>query len=110
MSVLIKGMDMPETCMDCPFKGFDRAGGRGNICTIDESITLHAVLDGVDVKFIRMGDCPLVEVVHCKDCTYMERGVKDSNEVWCCWHDSRMMESDFCSRGIKEQGDGNETH
>lgn len=68
MNVLIKGMDMPKTCMDCPFKGFDRAGGRGNICTIDESITLHAVLDGVDVKFIRMGDCPLIEVVHCKDC------------------------------------------
>lgn len=60
MSVLIKDMKMPESCMDCPFKGFDRAGGRGNICTIDESITLHAILDGVDVRFIRMGDCPLV--------------------------------------------------
>lgn len=62
MSVLIKGMEMPTSCMDCPFKGFDRAGGRGNICTINESITLHAVLDGVDAKFVRMGDCPLVPV------------------------------------------------
>lgn len=62
MSVLIKDMEMPKSCMDCPFKGFDRAGGRGNICTINDSITLHAVLDGIDVKFIRMGDCPLVPV------------------------------------------------
>lgn len=62
MSILIKGMEMPTNCMDCPFKGFDRAKGRGNICTINDSITLHAVLDGVDIKFVRMGDCPLVPV------------------------------------------------
>lgn len=62
MSILIKGMEMPTSCMDCPFRGFDRARGRGNICTINDSITFHAVLDGVDVKFVRMGDCPLVPV------------------------------------------------
>lgn len=62
MSVIVMGMEMPTSCMDCPFKGFDRAGGRGNICTINESITLHAVLDGLDVKFVRMGDCPLIEL------------------------------------------------
>ena len=60
--ILIKNMKMPTSCMDCPFKGFDRASGRGNICTIDESITLHAVLDGLDVKFVKMGDCPIIEV------------------------------------------------
>ena len=60
--ILIKNLKMPTSCMDCPFKGFDRASGRGNICTIDESITLHAVLDGLDVKFVKMGDCPLIKV------------------------------------------------
>lgn len=68
MGVYIKGMEMPTSCMNCPFKGFDRAGGRGNLCTINESITLHAVLDGMDVKFVRMGDCPLVPVPdHCPE-------------------------------------------
>ena len=62
MGIYLKNMRMPKSCMDCPFKGFDRAGERGNICTIDDSITLHAVLDGMDVKFVRMGDCPLVPV------------------------------------------------
>ncbi len=62
MSVLIKGMKMPKNCMECPFKGFDRAKGKGNICTIDEEISLHAVLEGLDVKFVKMGDCPLIEL------------------------------------------------
>lgn len=62
MSGIYIHMEMPTSCMDCPFKGFDRAGGRGNICTINDSIAFHAVLDGVDVKFVRMGDCPLVPV------------------------------------------------
>ncbi len=60
--IYIKGMEMPTSCMDCKFKGFDRAGGRGNLCTLNESITFHAVLDGLDVKFVRMGDCPLIPV------------------------------------------------
>ena len=62
MSVLIEGMEMPSNCMECPFKGFDRAKGRGNVCTIDDSVTLHATLNNLDVQFIRVGDCPLIEV------------------------------------------------
>ena len=104
MSILIKGMDLPESCWRCPF------------CLTIDPDTYRCIPTGQEFESTFKAidhivcDCPLVEVVHCKDCTYMERGVKDSNEVWCCWHDSRMMESDFCSRGIKEQGDGNETH
>ena len=60
--IYIKGLKMPRNCMECKFHGFDRAKGKGNICIIDESITLHAVLDGVDVKFVTMGDCPLIEI------------------------------------------------
>lgn len=62
MNVLIRDMEMPTDCMDCSFKGFDRTGGRGNICTINDSITLHAVLDGINIKFVRMGDCPLIPI------------------------------------------------
>lgn len=84
MSILIKGMKMPENCRDCRF-GYD---GK---CFAEQPF--HRFFVGDTHK------CPLVEVVHCKDCAYMERGVKDSYEVWCCWHDSRMREDDFCSRG-----------
>ena len=62
MALLIKGMEMPKSCTDCPFKGFDRTGGRGNICIISDSVTFHAVLDGDYVKLVRMGDCPLTPI------------------------------------------------
>ena len=62
MGIYIKNIEMPNSCIECPFKGFDRARGYGNICTINDSITFHAVLNGVDVKFVRMGDCPLIPV------------------------------------------------
>lgn len=48
-------------------------------------------------KMIRAADVVnVVEIVRCKDCEYM---VGDS---WCCWHDSRMREDDFCSRGKRK--------
>lgn len=81
MSVLIKDMKMPTSCMDCPFRGFDRVGERGSICTINSAITIHAVLDGMDAKYVHMGDCPLDEVssakwiwddegYHCSECWF----------------------------------------
>lgn len=88
MSILIKGMEMPKNCWSCPFHD-----------DVDDCILLNQSCMKVWGETKRLDDCPLVEIVHCKDCAYMERGVKDSNEVWCCWHDSRMMEDDFCSRG-----------
>ena len=53
-------MEMPTSCSECPFKGFDRAKGRGNVCTINEEVTFHAVLENLDVRFVRVGDCPLI--------------------------------------------------
>lgn len=88
MSVLIKGIEIPRKCIRCPINVYGR-------CLVnDDKDVSKATADAVKDK-----NCPLIEIVHCKDCVYMERGVKDSNEVWCCWHDSRMMENDFCSRG-----------
>lgn len=88
--------------MDCQFKGFDRAGGRGNICTINDSITLHAVLDGIDVKFVRMGDCPLVPVVHCKDCKFYWKNMKDNIDepVPACLASPKI--DAFCSEGERK--------
>ena len=103
MSILIKGMEMPKSCMDCPFKGFVRARGRGNICTINDSITLHAVLDGLDVKFVRMGDCPLVPVVRCKDCKH-SRTDDVFGGRWCQLPGSIKLvrEEFFCADGERK--------
>ena len=60
MSVLIKGMDMPANCGECKFFAWKQ--GVGNHCAIDESITFHATLDGLDVRYEKNGNCPLVPI------------------------------------------------
>lgn len=55
MSVIIKNMEMPKDCYDCPLH--DGETGRCNILGI-------TVCD-----YIPKG-CPLVEVVRCKDCKH----------------------------------------
>lgn len=93
MSILIKGIDLPNRCENC---GFVNAYRHPPTC----GLTGTKILGNANA---RLNNCPLDEIVHCKDCAYMDRGVKDSNEVWCCWHDSRMMEDDFCSRGKEKE-------
>lgn len=60
MSLLIKGMEMPTRCGQCRFFAWSR--GVGQHCAVDSDITFHATIDGMDVKYERNGDCPLVPV------------------------------------------------
>ena len=56
--IAVKGMKMPENCMECPL--FDGEYGDCNI--IGET--------RVDMAEERAGNCPLVEIVTCKDCRH----------------------------------------
>ena len=60
MTILIKGMEMPENCGGCKFFAWKRTVG--NHCAICEDITFHPTLDGFDVRYDHKGDCPLVPV------------------------------------------------
>ena len=63
MSVLIKDMEMPKNCHNCEL--LTRIGvtyGAVYACQI-----LNEVIGNVMVRQIR---CPLVEIVHCKDCRW----------------------------------------
>lgn len=51
---------MPKNCGECKFFAWKRVVG--NHCAIDESITFHATLDGLDVRYERNGNCPLDEI------------------------------------------------
>jgi hypothetical protein len=52
--IAIKGIEkIPQTCSDCDLC-------RGHICKIT----------GTDIIANPKGNCPLVEIVACKDCTY----------------------------------------
>ena len=60
MSILIKGMEMPKGCGDCRFFAWSR--GVGQHCAVAPSITFHPTIDGMDVKYERNGDCPLIPI------------------------------------------------
>lgn len=57
MSVIVKGMEMPKNCYDCPLHD-----GEYGVC----NILIMTVCDYIPKE------CPLVEMVHCKDCKYAE--------------------------------------
>lgn len=63
MSIIIKGMDMPMSCGVCEFN-YCLEGGSYEWweCTI-----LH---DDIKQFDIRRDDCPLIEIVTCKDCKH----------------------------------------
>ena len=51
--IAIKGMEMPKSCSDCDFC-------HGHICK----------RTGTDIITNLKGNCPLVEIVTCKDCKH----------------------------------------
>ncbi len=55
MSILIKGMEKPETCSKCPFCQFDGLDLKLRCLVTDEDIFF-------DAKKKRAGNCPLVEI------------------------------------------------
>ncbi len=54
--IAIKGMEMPKSCADCE---------RGSIC-------------GYGLGYGRPDDCPLVEIVTCKNCIH-----RDPEDKFC---------------------------
>lgn len=101
MSILVKGMGMPKTCNECKFFAWEQI--IGNYCAVDENITYHAVLDGLNVCYERNGECPIIEaepVKHgrwiydnqfhwyrasCSECGY-KRVTDIKAEKWNDWH------------------------
>ena len=68
MSVLIKGMKMPENCYHCMFSAYYTNNECEGFCIFkgDDGnlMSKEKALQG------RQDYCPLVEVVHCKDCKH----------------------------------------
>ena len=57
MSILIKDMEMPKSCMNCMFCGFAGANCELDTCLITGNAQKH-------IPYSKMPDCPLVEVVN----------------------------------------------
>ena len=101
MSVLIKGVEMPRSCRDCPcYDDWFQCGATRNVvCSEDDE-------DG-NVGFNERPEwCPLVEIpsdeiVRCKDCKH---GAPNGRYGCVAYHYKKyethdMKPDDFCSHG-----------
>lgn len=57
MSILIKGMEMPKSCKECPLEQIYGRDGEVAKCPLTEKI-----LSSYLVSETRMSDCPLIEI------------------------------------------------
>lgn len=53
--ILIKGMEMPKSCMNCMFCGFAGVNCELDTCLITGSAQKH-------IPYSKMPDCPLIEI------------------------------------------------
>lgn len=81
--ILIKEEKMPECCADCPV--FD--------CEYDSCNVIGKI--NADIMEERPEDCPLVEVVTCKDCKYNCENV--------CDIDDAQVEDDYFCGGAERR-------
>ncbi len=93
MSILIKGMDMPKSCNECRF-------------SVDGWCYVCAPQSEEERKRITSNYCPLVEVVMCKDCKFLEMGQNESDSWrYCRMTKGNVADSDFCSYGERKIND-----
>ena len=86
--VILKDMEPQTDCQKCPFMATD-----GMMC-LALWATKHEMKHCVSEKIL--DDCPLVEVVNCKDCKYNDEGT--------CYIDGlRVCDDYFCASGGKER-------
>ena len=90
--LVIKGNEMPKSCMGCPL--FDGEYGTCNV--IGET--------KVDMTEERAKNCPLVEIVICKDCKHLFH-IEDVPKVLVCGkHNCQQVSKNFyCADGERRE-------
>ena len=79
MGIYIPNMERPESCWQCYNDGCDHWGEYG---------------------YDNSGDCPLIDIVQCKDCKWGDTGIDEEGEpFWKCIgiHYGGTKPTDFCS-------------
>ena len=91
--VAVKGMEIPKNCMDCPltYPRWDFDIG----CKCCKAIIGHHEEYG-EYKTTRHPDCPLVEIVTCKDCKF-----NDNNT--CVIDGFGVADDYFCAGGKRKE-------
>ncbi len=77
--IAIKGMEMPSRCEVCDFRKSDPYNGE-EYCSkaIGSNIIIH--------EKERLENCPLIEIVTCKDCKHSYQITNAPNVLFCERH------------------------
>lgn len=99
MNVIVKGMKMPDCCGGCELNDSD---DDGIYCTV-----LEVFMRFDELPKGRRSDCPLTELILCKDCKYYERADKRSfYRGYDCLNGriaSIVPDKDYCSRAERKE-------
>ena len=92
--IAIKGMAPQTDCQKCPFMATD------TLLSPMMCLALWATKHCVKEKIL--DDCPLVEIVTCKDCKHRKK-VKDDWGYYCEYTNMVMDDDEFCSSGERKE-------
>lgn len=94
--VVFKGIEPQTDCQKCPFMATDVADELRPMMCLALWATKHEVKHCVSEKIL--DDCPLVEIVTCKNCKHRKK-VKDDWGYYCEYTNMVMDDDEFCSSG-----------
>lgn len=89
--IAIKDMEMPKSCNECPFKANDY------VCRLlDCAFSCNHFKE-------RNYNCPLVEIVTCKDCEHCKKDMVEGIEyLWCNKDSCATSEHYYCGGGRRK--------
>lgn len=87
--VAIKDMKMPKSCTECEMTHEDRYSC--DLCDFTGSDVTYEIR-----KNLKHSDCPLTEIVTCKDCKY-------NNENTCYFDEYGVDDDYFCAGGERRE-------
>ena len=99
--IVIKNMEMPKSCIDCPltYPRWDFNIG----CKCCKAIIGHHEEYG-EYKTTRHPDCPLVKIVTCKECDYCRFELVEGMPYYWCDKDNCVTSEDFyCGNGERRE-------
>lgn len=101
--IAIKVMEMPKRCEECKFCLRQETNDYGSFgeCLLQKDKRVNCLV------WSRDDDCPLVEIVTCKDCKHWDKcstpRVPDEKEYhYCPMEDFNTAEDYFCAYGERK--------
>ena len=100
--IAIPNMDKPKSCDKCPTHSF--TFGNEYVLAHDYCGALKKMFNvkKLDIDPFKeiLPDCPLIEIIPCKECIYNTDNTDGDNDGWCYKHGIDII--GFCSEGEKK--------